>query len=100
MAKFTFKKHPRETGLASVAHPYPCVDVKMNGKVVGLITPPSAFGGDTWRVRFMIVAETERCGWAWATLKAHYASEQEARDYIMTHGARIQEKLCLRARAD
>ncbi len=100
MAKFTFKKGPRETGLAAVGNPYPWVDIKLDGKVVGCIKPPSAFGGDTWRIRFMVVSETEKCGWAWAQLKVHYESEQEARDYITTNCSRIQDKLRLHARAD
>lgn len=100
MAKLTFKRHPRETGLASVARPYPWVDIKMNGKVVGSIKPPSAFGSDTWRVMFMVVSETDKGGWAWATLKAHYESEQAARDYVTANSARIQDKLRLHAQAE
>lgn len=41
--KFTFKKQPRETGLAGVAHPYPNTDIKAGSKVVGEIVAP------TWR---------------------------------------------------
>lgn len=100
MAKFTFKKQPRETGLASIGNPYPWVDIKLAGKVVGCIQPPSVFGGDTWRVRFMVISEANTRGWAWAELKAHYESEQDARDYITTNSARIQDKLRLRAQAD
>ena len=99
-SKFTFKRHKREPGLASVANPHPWVDIKLAGKAVGSIKPPSAFTTSTWRVMFMVVAEAEKCGWAWAMLKAHYESEQEARDYILSNSERIQNKLRLRALAD
>lgn len=99
-SKFTFKRHKRETGLASVVHSHPWVDIKLAGKVVGSIRPPSAFTSDTWRVMFMVVSEAEKCGWAWAMLKAHYESEQEAREYIVANSERIQNKLRLHARVD
>lgn len=38
---FAFKKQPRETGLASVGNPHKCVDIKIKGKVCGLISAPS-----------------------------------------------------------
>lgn len=97
MAKFTFKRHKLEAGLASVGRPYPYVDIKLSGKIVGGIQPPTRFGADTFRVMFMIVSEKEKCGWAWAILKAHFESEQEAREFVSTNSERIQARYRLRA---
>ena len=100
-AKFTFRRQPRQTGLAAVARPYPAVDIKLRGDLVGLISPPIAYAkDDTWRVRFMVVSEKERCGWAWVALKAGFASEEEARAFVLENNAKLQESLHLHALKD
>lgn len=96
--KFTFKRQPRDTGLAAVANPYPAVDIKLKGEVVGSINPPPKFSNDPgWRVRFMVVSDSERCGWAWTQLKARFESEEAARTFIVDHSDVLLEKLKLYA---
>ncbi len=96
-AKFTFRRQPREIGLAAVAHPYPQVDIKLRGEIVGAIIPPNAYSKDSnWRVRFMVVSEKEKCGWVWVAVKARFASEEEARAFVLENNARLQENLKLR----
>lgn len=99
--KFTFRRQPREIGLAAVTRPYPAVDIKLRGDLVGLISPPIAYAkDDTWRVRFMVVSEKEKCGWAWVALKARFASEEEARTFVLENNARLQEDLKLHSVKD
>jgi len=99
--KFTFRRQPREIGLAAVARPYPQVDIKLRGEIVGAISPPNAYSKDNdWRVRFMVVSEKEKCGWAWVALKAGFASEKEARAFVLENNARLQEDLKLHSVKD
>lgn len=65
--KFTFKKEPRETGLAGVGNPNPDTRIKHNKKVVGCITGPNWMSKDNkWTVRFQVDEKEEGKGWRWA----------------------------------
>lgn len=91
--KFTFKKEPRETGLASVGHPNQDVQIKLKKKQVGYIVSPNWTTQDNkWGVRFMIKDANVKCGWRWVSLKARFDSEDEARDFIQTHAEAIFRK--------
>lgn len=85
--KFTFKKHKRETGLRVVGYPYPSSDIKLDGKVVGTLTPPTWQTRDgLWRIRLMRKATPtpERPSeWEWVTLKFKSQDEEECRKYIL-----------------
>ena len=80
--KFTFRKDPRETGLAGVGNPYPNTNIKWEKKVVGCISAPSWNTTDNkWGIRLM-VKKDERPGWAWVRLKARFDTEPEAREFL------------------
>lgn len=84
-AKFTFKKHPRETGLAGVANPYRPTDIKLNKKVIGEIFPPSLLAKDSyWSIRFTVDEEDPNTlrKFKWILLKARFNSEAEARVFL------------------
>jgi hypothetical protein len=92
----TFKKQKRETGLAGVVHPIPCVDIKMDGKKFGIIYPPnmSSVGNysEFWRIQFAVEKENwvynadSPCAWKWISVKSPFSTENEARIFC-------QEKL-------
>lgn len=79
--KLTFKKHKKETGLASVANPYAPTDIKVGGLVVGMIAPPHWSSADVlWRVRFAIKRPDNR--FKWITMATKHTSEPEARVWV------------------
>jgi hypothetical protein len=96
--KFTFKKHPRETGLASVAHFWQDSDIKLKGKKVGVVSRESHFGNDDpkWRVRIAVKVTAEnrakisgsegdvKCGWKWIMFKAKFDKDELAKNWIDT----------------
>jgi len=91
--KFTFKKHPHETGLASIANPYPSTDIKLGGKICGFISPPSAFGSDKWVVYLRLFRSQENCNWYNATFKgAKFGTEGEAREWLNLNAETLQTK--------
>jgi hypothetical protein len=93
VSKFTFKRHPKETGLRSVGHPDPWVDIKLAKKVVGSIVPPTAFTrDDAFKVMLMVADPSNRCGWEWVTLKFRGDTEQSAREFLTTNAEAIQAK--------
>lgn len=97
MAKLTFKRHKKETGLRAVGNHHPWVDIKLNKKHVGNIVPPSAFSDhDDFLIRLMVVDSREACGWKWIQLKFRAKNEAKAREYIVKHDADIQGKFNLR----
>lgn len=85
--KFTFKKHPRETGLAAVGNPHPNTDIKHNKRLVGVIDAPNwSSTDDQWRIRLM-KKKTEpddnpNSDWKWIRLKKTFDSEPEAREFL------------------
>lgn len=89
--KFTFKKEPIETGLASVGNPNPPTNIKLDKKVVGLIVGPNWRSKDQlWRVRLMVNREMkDNCDWKWVTLKATFEEEPKARVYLNENFDRI-----------
>lgn len=87
---FTFRKEPRETGLAGVGNPYQNTAIKHAKKECGVISAPNWQTKDNkWRVRFTVKDAEEHCGWKWVQLKAAFDSEPEAREYVKTHAERI-----------
>lgn len=95
LAKFTFKRHPRETGLAAVGRPFQDVDIKFKGKVIGLISAPSSFSKwKNFRVMFQVKADTAEhaCGWRWATLKYQGQSEEAVRQWLNENAQTLIEK--------
>jgi hypothetical protein len=89
-AKFTFKKHPRRTGLSGVGYPHQSVDIKFNRHRVGVISAPSWETKDNrWTVGVMIVDETAELPWRWTWFKKRFENEQAARDWANENAERI-----------
>lgn len=79
--RFTFKKHPRETGLRAVGHPYQSVDIKRGGLVCGTIRAPS-YSRNGWQIGLMVnEPSSENCNWSWR-FPCTCATEQEAREWL------------------
>jgi hypothetical protein len=90
--RFTFKKEPRETGLAGTVRPYPNTQIKLAGKTVGTIYAPNRVASDKWSVGFMVEKEptpTNPCPFAWKTLKRRFDSEPEAREFVQSNAAEL-----------
>lgn len=96
--KIRFKKHPRETGLASVGAGDPNIDIKINGKVCGYISHPNWNSKDrNIRIRLMVYTHTEADGdWKWIVLKYSPSNDNEAKDFLKEYVDHIVEKYNLR----
>jgi len=95
--KLSFKKQPKETGLATVGNPYQSVDIKADKKLVGTIYAPNWRTKDNlWSIGFMVIDTEKHSGWKWVTLKFKGETEQECRDWLKENWEEIQAKLPLR----
>ena len=90
--KLSFKKDPKPTGLYSVGNPNPDTHIKLDGKEIGVIVPPSWNSSHAdWVIRFMVIKEhieedgNTNCSWKWITLKKHFDDELSARNFIKEH---------------
>ena len=91
--KVTFKKRPKETGLRAVGYPYQNVDIKLGGKVFGLINAPTWQTKDNfWRVSFAAKAVEENKDWRWATFVPLFENEELAREWVIANVDRLAEK--------
>ena len=89
--RFTFKKHPRETGLRAVGHPYQSVDIKRGGLVCGTIYAPT-WRTNGWSVALMINKPSgENCDWSWA-IGPTFNTEDGAREWL--NGKSFVEPKC------
>ena len=77
---FTFKKHPRPTGLASISY-RPGFDIKIKRKKVGYCEALGV-GSSPWTIRFAVKDSEEFCGWRWIRLKHQPTCEEEARTFL------------------
>jgi len=97
LPKLRFKRGRRETGLAGCGNPYPSVDIKSDGKVVGRIDPPNWRTPDNlYRIRLALrkeITPTDPAPFRWVTLKAKHASEEAARGWLETNWAAINRDL-------
>lgn len=81
---FTFKKQPKETGLARIARPWQNVDIKLGGKRVGIIFAPD-YTANYWSVSFAVKKEVlpeDRAPFKWIRLVCKTDSEQEMRQWL------------------
>jgi len=94
--KFTFKNHPKETGLARVGAGTPAIGIKYAGAEVGAI-----YFNNSWssnrdigiQVRLMAPKESTHespCKWKWITLKEKFSSGDEAKAFLNENF----EKIC------
>ena len=97
--RFTFKRQPRATGLAGVGNPWPSTDIKLRGKVVGVIAAPNwRSDSQLWTIRLMIESSLPP-GWYWKTIRQKFPTEEEAREYVSSHNDDLAA-LPLRAEED
>lgn len=78
----TFKKEKRETGLASVGHPYQNVTIKHNKKEFGTIYAPS-WRTRGWRIHFARKDGVQ--GFKWTVVKKVFDTEEESRKFVKDH---------------
>lgn len=85
----SFKKEPKETGLAGVGYPNPNVYIKLNKKKIGYISAPNwTSSEDVYKIRFSVVKKdiledgNPNRNWKWITLKASFKSEEKARAHV------------------
>ena len=80
--RFTFRRQPRERGLASIGRPWPPVDIKHDGMVVGCIMPPSSDANDQkWSV-WVMKEDRGKVGWRWVKFRQRHESEAAAREWV------------------
>lgn len=101
MAKVTFKKDPRETGLAAVGNGLQSSDIKFKKKVFGRIQAPNWRTKDNkWGVSIMVYDQTSHSGWRWAFFKLRHDTEQEARDWITANFEKLSQQYSIRFAED
>lgn len=84
---FSFKRHKKQTGLASVGNGATGSDIKIKKMMVGIIVAPSwTSKHNGFKARFMIVGndKNENCDWRWITLKKETDSDSEMREWLKT----------------
>jgi len=85
-----------DTTTLKVGDPYAQVDIKLNKKVVGHISPPNwRTEGHEFKIRFAVANTFQPCGWKWISLKFAGDTEQAARDFITKNNDLLQEKFNL-----
>jgi hypothetical protein len=98
MNKITFKKHPRESGSWSIGHPNSDVDIKLDGKIIGIITGPAWNTPDFWIVSIQVYKndimedENPNCKWKWVRFTKGFETENEAREYTKENIHAVLEK--------
>lgn len=89
--KLTFKKRPRETGLRAVGYPNRSVDIKLSGRMVGLIAAPNWQSKEhKWAIRLAVKCD-DGGGWKWVTVKSKFDTEDEAREWVQERNDSIIE---------
>jgi hypothetical protein len=97
--KLTYKKHPKDKGLARVANPYQDIDIKLNGKNIGLIKAPNwRNDNNMYKVGVTIIKEdimedgNSNCNWKWIWFNAGFASPEKAKEWVGEWIEKIVEK--------
>lgn len=100
---FTFKKQPRPTGRAGIGYSNQSVDIKIDGKVCGIISAPNWSTKDNcYTIRLMTFKDdimednNPNCSWKWITFKFKSESEQECREFLKSNYEIIVKKYNLR----
>ena len=86
--KLSFKKDKKPTGLHSVGHLYPETFIKVDGKRIGEIIPPSWNTTNTWKILIAVKKtkpdDNPNCDWKWANIGKQFDTESEAREWLKT----------------
>jgi hypothetical protein len=99
MSKLTFKKQPRETGLAAVGAGTPSIDILLDGKEVGVIDFNDSVSVEKWHperankimVRFIVPASKKalagnpNCPWVWTRIMQEFADGNQAKAWVREH---------------
>lgn len=103
---FTFKKQPKtagRAGSAGIGYTKESVDIKIGGKVCGIISAPNlATKDNNYTIRLMTIKDqleedgNHNCEWKWITFKFKSESEQECRDFLKNNYEIIVKKYNLR----
>lgn len=91
--KFTFKLHPKETGLSAVGNTRQSADIKLNKQIVGTIHAPTWMTKDNkYSVSFAVKSEDKNCGWSWVRLKQRTDTIEEMKAWLNQYATAIVEK--------
>jgi hypothetical protein len=95
MDRITFKKWDKLTGLTSIGYSNRRVDIKLNGRVIGVIQAPNWQTKPVWKIKFMVIKydinedSNPNCKYKWIKVKQEFDTEKDARQYIKYHTANI-----------
>lgn len=88
MNTITFKRGKLGNARERVGHPHPSVDIKLDGRVIGYISPPTWQTKDhKWGLRFAVKATPTAdnpADWRWFVVKDRFDNEVEGA-YVMDH---------------
>jgi len=96
-AKFTFKLHKKETGLAGVGHCHQGAHIKLNKKIVGDISAPS-WRQTQFKAGLMVkkspeeLAESPNCDWKWIFFNKKTDTLEEMKDWLNSNIELFQGK--------
>ncbi len=93
----TFKRHAKMTGLAGVGYSHQSVDIKLNGKKIGLIVAPTWQTPDRkWYISFNVMKlvpdENPNCDWKSIRFTERFETEDLARQYVKDNWQKIADK--------
>lgn len=83
----SFKKDPRETGLAAFVAGEPNTNIKLNKINIGYIYGPNWRSKDNlWRITITVRKDAadiqEGCDWRWLTFAKTFETEPECREWL------------------
>jgi hypothetical protein len=93
MSTFTFKRGKLGGRLERVGRPYAQVDIKLDGKTVGTIVPPTWQTKDhKWGLRFQVASTPSAdnpAPWRWFAVKDRFDNETAARAFVLAKAAAL-----------
>jgi hypothetical protein len=95
--KVTFKKYPKETGLAAIGYSNQSADIKIKKRVIGTIFAPNWQTPDNkWSVGFMVMKtepdDNPNCDWRNIRLKAKFDTYENAKQFVVDNIEKISQK--------
>jgi hypothetical protein len=90
----SFKRGKEETGLAAIGHPFAGVDIKLNKKIIGRISPPH-WNKEGWSILLSVKEEesnnASNCNWKNIFFKKRFNTEEDARQWVKDNLKSISE---------
>lgn len=97
--KFTFKLHPKATGLSAVGNSLQSSDIKLNKNVCGIIQAPNWMSKDNNYIARITIKHNDpsitNCDWKWITLNIKDPDIQVVKDWLNSKIELILEKYTL-----